>query len=280
MGKVSIGTDPEAFLFHNDMGKIIPACGLIGGTKRKPLHYSKKLNKGFTVQEDNVLVEFNIPPAFSIDQWMDYMNTAMVGVQEYIASRGPYSLKFLSQHKFPNKDLQMDQAMAFGCSPDFNAYDNGAEFKSIDPHSLSDKQGGWRLSGGHIHVGYEAYVPAFVAAAFADYFIGMCTVGVDGQEKRRNLYGQPGRYRPTSYGIEYRTPSNYWLRDYNTMHAIGSGALALGNYLQNTPITRIRNAYQKMPWGAVRKAISEQDTGISSQVQVYITEPGLIGDGL
>src|SRR5690606_7709119 len=29
--------------------------------------------------------------------------------------------------------------------------------------------------------------------------------------RRKSLYGHPGRYRKTEYGIEYRTPGNFWL---------------------------------------------------------------------
>lgn len=276
MSKVSIGTDPEAFLWHDDLGRIIPACGLIGGTKRKPLHFSRALNKGFTIQEDNVAVEFNIPPAFNLDQWLDYMHAAINGVTQFIKTKGNYSLKYTSQNKFPHKDLMSEQALMFGCTPDFDAYGDGAQYKSIEPAQLADKQGAWRFTGGHIHLGYESNIPTWVAAAFADYYIGFQSIGYDDQPKRREYYGQPGRHRPTSYGIEYRTLSNYWLTDYNALTNVGHAALSLCTWLTATPVTKIRTAYQKMPWGAVRQAISIQDKQLMNQVVSYVTDEELL----
>src|SRR5689334_8300188 len=58
---VSFGCDPEIFL-KDASGNIKSAIGLFGGTKEKP-EPLKTLGDGYAVQEDNVLKEFNIPPA-------------------------------------------------------------------------------------------------------------------------------------------------------------------------------------------------------------------------
>jgi hypothetical protein len=275
MGKVTVGADPEVWLVDISTGKIIPSCGLIGGTKQCPLPLKKGLAKGFTVQEDNVSVEFNIPPAHNLEQFCSYMSTATSALNEYLSSKGPYSFTIASQHQFKKADLNSDQAKLFGCAKDFDAYSNGGEFPVVDPKTLRTSFGGWRFAGGHVHIGYQADdVPPFVAAAFADYFIGMRTISQDNQSKRRNLYGQPGRYRPTSYGIEYRTPSNFWIMDYTTH--IGQLAFFLGNYLSDTPVKAVRTAYQKIPWGAVRKAIAESDDMLAANIQNYVADEHLI----
>jgi hypothetical protein len=274
--KVSVGADPEAFLFNTELNRIVPACGLIGGTKDKPLWYSKNLTKGFTVQEDNVLVEFNIPPAFSLDAWCEYMQTAVNSVAQYVATKGPYVLKFVSEHKFANKDMQSDQSQMFGCSPDFDAYNSGAQFDPIKPDVLKIGSGQHRVAGGHVHVGFESAVPSWVAAGFADYFIGLPSVGYDKQALRRNLYGQPGRHRVTSYGIEYRTLSNYWLADGGLVASIGSAAFTLGQFLSKSPVSTIQAAYQKLPWGAIRQAITEQDSQLRQQIAQYVEDEGIM----
>jgi hypothetical protein len=271
MSKVTVGADPEVWLVDTSLGKIVPSCGLVGGTKDRPLPLKKGLAKGFAVQEDNVAVEFNIPPAHNLEQWVTYIQTGLTSLKEYLAAKGPYTFTTGSHHKFTKEQLSSDQAQAFGCSKDFNAYENGDEFPRIDPKEL----GGHRYCGGHLHIGYNADdVPPFVAAAFADLMIGLRMVGEDPQTKRRELYGQPGRYRPTSYGIEYRTPSNYWLGE--SMGHVGQLAFMFGQYLCDTPVKSLRNAYQKVPWGAVRKAIVENDLGLSQQVQGYLVDENLV----
>ena len=54
---IFFGCDPEFFL-KDKTGKFISAIGLVGGSKEEP----KAIGNGCFVQEDNVAVEFNIPP--------------------------------------------------------------------------------------------------------------------------------------------------------------------------------------------------------------------------
>ena len=55
-----LGTDPELFLYSEDYFKFVPVCGLVGGTKDEPIPINLE-NDGFTLQEDNVALEFTIP---------------------------------------------------------------------------------------------------------------------------------------------------------------------------------------------------------------------------
>ena len=61
---ITVGTDPELMLREKSTGRIISAAGLIGGTKGKPVQM-EGLPEGYGVQEDNVMVEYNIPPCTS-----------------------------------------------------------------------------------------------------------------------------------------------------------------------------------------------------------------------
>ena len=63
----------------------------------------------------------------------------------------------------------------------------------------------------------------------------------------------------------------------NLAHYIGEAALKFCRYLSDTPVSRVRNAYQKMPWGAVRKAITDQDVALAQQVQSYAYDVELMG---
>ena len=71
---VTLGTDTELFAVDKE-GNPKSLCGLIGGTKKKPNPFSKLLSKQFAYQEDNVAIEFNIPPADNIDGWRKWMRS-------------------------------------------------------------------------------------------------------------------------------------------------------------------------------------------------------------
>lgn len=274
--KVTIGADPESFLYNTATKRIIPACGLVGGTKSHPLRISKNLSPGFTIQEDNVLVEYNIPPCRSTDQWINAISTVLGAVKEYLEQRGPYKLVHESEHAFPNSMMEVDGAMQFGCSPDFNAYNNGLEFEKYHHKEFYDGNKQWRFAGGHIHIGYDApEIPHFVVAAFADLIIGLRAVGSDQQKRRRAFYGQPGRYRPTPWGIEYRTPSNFWLHDGDETYAIGTNAFYLGHFLHSRSTQEVRSIYSKVPWAAVRNAIIENNDALASQIEHYLISAGI-----
>ena len=57
----TIGADPEILLRDSDY-LYRSVEGLIGGTKNAPVPI-EGLPSGFGAQEDNVMLEFNIPPA-------------------------------------------------------------------------------------------------------------------------------------------------------------------------------------------------------------------------
>ena len=57
---ITIGADPELFIVDNN-NKVISAVGLIPGEKGKP-YVADNMPKGFGMEIDNILGEFNIPP--------------------------------------------------------------------------------------------------------------------------------------------------------------------------------------------------------------------------
>mgnify|MGYP003511945562 CR=1 FL=1 len=53
---LTIGADPEMFLYSETEEKFVPVCGLVGGTKKEPIPVTKE---GHSLQEDNVMVEIS-----------------------------------------------------------------------------------------------------------------------------------------------------------------------------------------------------------------------------
>lgn len=267
---VTLGADPEFFITDNSR-RPVPICGMLGGTKGVPIRMSADLDPGFTLQEDNVMVEFNVPPTSSLNTFVTQIQSATTFLTEKIKGMG-YLPSYHPEMKFPKSRLKHPQAAQFGCSPDFNAHESGQVFPKIDIEQLAIPNfGQWRFAGGHVHIGYKADVPDFVAASFADLFIGLRMAAMDPQNERRKYYGQPGRYRPTSYGIEYRTLSNFWIWDYGYLCEVGGAAHALGEYLQQTDITMLRTHYQNVPWLSVQDAIRMGDSNIANQIRQFLS---------
>jgi len=53
-----------------------------------------------------------------------------------------------------------------------------------------------------------------------DLFVGFRLAEVDKDTRRRELYGKAGAIRFKPYGIEYRTPSNYWIMSEHNIAAV------------------------------------------------------------
>lgn len=204
IGKVTLGADPELFLTQN--GNFRSAIGYIGGSKEYPRALGDR--PGFFIQEDNVAVEFNIPPAISLQEWCDSIQWAKSEISKEVNKFG-FDLAVVASALFPPLELQNPQALMFGCTPDYNAWKNGRR----NPRPRS-KDARLRSCGGHIHVGYstDSTIDKHRAIQLMDLYLGVPSVMMDEDQQRRKLYGKAGAYRDTEYGFEYRVISNFWLK--------------------------------------------------------------------
>lgn len=275
MSKITIGADPEFFIREADTGTTVPICGLLGGTKERPLSRGP-----YGLQEDNVMCEYNIPPATDLSRFARHIVEGRAAVLARLNEQypGKYVEDLAPSRLFSHQALETPQARIFGCSPDFDAYTLGSPTRRIMPDELDDERGGWRFAGGHVHVGYTETqsfaVPPYVAAQFADVFLGLHFVELDKQGKRRGFYGTPGRYRPTSYGIEYRTLSNVWTYRHDHAEAVGHWAFRLGLFFRGKEAF-IKKVWSEIPWQDVRRAISTEDAALAGTVQRYCRDLGL-----
>jgi hypothetical protein len=255
---VMFGSDPEFFLAHRTTGLPVPAVGLIGGTKDKP-----RMVAGYGLQEDNVMAEFTTPPDGNIRV---NMVAATEGVNVVLRNlvRGAPPCELLSacsvEFAADALDAAGPQARQFGCSPDFDAYNMGARHTRVDPRALLTPTGAWRFAGGHIHVGYKnvTEMPEYVAALMCDLTLGLSLVlGGEVQGQRRSLYGMAGRFRPTSYGVEYRTPSNQWLYRHTLQSYLSVSSGGLVRIFRSPQETQVR-LFNEVPWADVQHIINNE----------------------
>lgn len=231
--EVLVGTDPELWLMDKN-DKIISAHRDIPGTKSVP--YS--VPGGNAIQADGTAFEFNIAPATDASLFYARCGAVLDGLPRTVKG-WPSGTKLLASPLvvYSEEDWKNipESAKELGCSPDFSAYT-----LKTNPRPNPDKvHPRLRTAAGHIAIGWRAppllvegdpasdaghfetcativRVLDVIFAAFDDFFHPEPHLKAL-QAARQRLYGDYGAFRPKPYGLEYRTPSNTWLRNENTM---------------------------------------------------------------
>ena len=200
---VLVGCDPELFL-KDANGNWKASCGLFGGSKENPLPFGQ--TKGFALQEDNVALEFNIPPAWNAHMFDTSLEYALSHLNERANALG-LGLSISASAIFPEEELAHPKAQVFGCDPDYNAW---TEEQNPRPDAGNPLL---RSCGGHVHVGVKkySYVQKIELIRLLDVLLGVPSIFLDKDSERRKLYGKAGAYRNKEYGVEYRSLSNFWV---------------------------------------------------------------------
>lgn len=210
--KYTIGGDPEYGLLTMLEYQPKSAIGLIGGTKKKPI----ELIDGIMVQEDGVALEVNlIPQVFDLKgKYRDNITAQIEKVKNTILTRKKLYLSEESALLYPASELKHKKANEVGCEPDYNVWT-----EDINPTPNITKNN-YRYFGGHLHIGFkhnsdkEFLRHCFALVKACDIVYANYTLGRLHRDKRAPLYGQLGRFRIKSYGVEYRTPKASTFRSY------------------------------------------------------------------
>lgn len=201
---LTFGSDPEYFIRNKNTGKIVSSISIINGTKEDP----EPLGQGFFILKDNILAEGNVPPVKTKNEFIYVMTELKRRITEYIQKKFPVlELYHADCLEVDMAFLSHPEAMQFGCSPYFNAWDDESH-KSKD---LSEET--YRTAGSHYHYGYDIdddivwskeTINMIFARAF-DLFLTIpsCLIHVD--QRRFENYGGLGQYRDTAYGLECRS---------------------------------------------------------------------------
>lgn len=208
---ILVGCDPELFVKSRATGLPVSAFGLVPGTKREPF----EVDDG-AVQVDGMALEFNTKPAATFDQF-DHNITSVLGAMRSMVSD---DLVFDIRASVVFDDTVLaampEEALVLGCDPDYNAYTMKANPRPEPPLP------GLRTASGHIHVGLPGEIDDWRSMEHfedmarlcraMDRFCGLTSVIIDPDPTRRVLYGAAGAMRVKPYGMEYRVPSNGWIK--------------------------------------------------------------------
>jgi hypothetical protein len=276
----TIGTDPEFFLKRGR--SFLSAIPYIVGTKHDPA----PLKNGGTVQRDNVAVEFATPPAETKEQFVEAVKGCIAEVMAFVPEKA--ELVAVPSANFPKKELQDPEALEFGCDPDFNAW-------TISQNEKPDcGVATFRSCGAHVHVGgldekgkpiaglefLQKFNGKIDMVRAMDVMLGIPSTILDNSKEaidRRQLYGKAGCHRPTPYGIEYRSLSNYWMKSPNLVmlvyHLTQDAIVLVQKDILNTVI-------QKIGEEDIQRIINTGDAKTALRVMEQFIMPNMSNDSL
>lgn len=203
---VALGSDPELFFIKD--GQVVPSFKVI-------------LEESESVKRDGFQLELNPSADTCRERGGSYIAMAIREAQRIAASAG-VELAFsvghtISDEVWKNTPISVKR---FGCHPT----ENVQEPKHKRVTGLRER---FRAGAGHIHLGYsKTAIPDHeLLVKVLDIVAGNTLVILDRDEAnvmRRKNYGRAGEYRIKPYGLEYRVPSNFWLRHY-VLWSLASG---------------------------------------------------------
>ena len=231
-----MGTDPEMFVKVGE--KLLPAFKFLPA-KEEAQTFSPVPFRHYTYDKmfwDGFQAEWTTAQSYCCLSWLvDEVQSALKDLDARAKAFNPLAeLSLDNVVRLPVALLNEtpDAYVQLGCKPSRNAYKDKAMFAG-NPRKLR-----YRFAGGHMHFELKHLTTIESKKAVIkvlDKVLGVWCVGAArsfDKPVRRKYYGLAGEWRAPSYGIEYRTPSNFWLSHPITMHAVfelGRAAISLYN---------------------------------------------------
>ena len=156
----------------------------------------------------------------------------------------------------------------FGCHPTENAQEK-------NPKRVTGLREKFRAGGGHIHLGgltekEKRNLPTIIK--IMDIVVGNTLVLLDRDKAnitRRKNYGRAGEYRPKPYGLEYRVPSNFWLKHY-VLWSLASGQMR--NAIAYYRLGLTDELFKRFDMRDIRNAINNNDYDLALNNFMKYTE--------
>ena len=230
---VKVGADPELFIVNSKTNKVVSSIGLIPGVKGEA-YRAPDMPKGYGLQIDNILGEFNIPPAKDKESFIDSIEYMKDYIRQYVKNVNPdLDIQCIASREVDEDQLQSPEAKLFGCDVSYNAY---TEDENPKPDG---ERGNLRSGGFHIHLSYKNpnARTSIDLIKYLDVDLGIPSVVKDPDTKRRTLYGKAGDFRLRPYGVEYRSLSSYMMSSKENLEFVWNGIMkAIRAYNCNLPL--------------------------------------------
>lgn len=287
--KISLGCDPE-FFFTKD-GKVIGSEAIIPKEGLRSGGYDQG---GLTVI-DGVQAELHPSPASCREILARGIRDCLITVNSSAGSKGvKVDFRQVVDIEKEELDKMADENKKFGCSESMNTHKAGInKVTTISADPLKYLK---RSAGGHIHMGapktvevrtghtpdgfstwgtlsnsyFEVLKNPEHLVPILDILVGNTCVMLDtdpANKERRKNYGKAGEYRLPSYGLEYRTLSNFWLRGMPLFSfAFGLARQAVNLCQQSTDEHDYRKELMSLvSMSDIRKAINNNDKELATR---------------
>lgn len=230
------GTDPEGFFMKggNVIGseKVIPEGGL----------YVPYSGHPFVVM-DGVQFELNPKQGATPKHLGNNLSAAFTSLKQQLSHMDGVECCWKGTVEVSRTELNSlsEKSRVLGCQPSKNIY-------GVRPIRANADTYRKRSAGGHLHLGLTRVAnPIFCPAShpndermrlipLLDIFVGNLSVLLDRDPQaaeRRVNYGRAGEFRLPKHGVEYRTPSNFWLRNYSLLSLVtGLADIAIASLAQ------------------------------------------------
>jgi Phage phiEco32-like COOH.NH2 ligase-type 2 len=235
-----VGSDPE-FFFMKD-GKVVPSVEII----------KQETN---SVKRDGFQGELN-PSADSCREVAGNRIARAIRDAAYMARQSGATLTFNMSTVIEDDVWKRSPSglKRFGCNPTQNVHEK--EFKRST--GMREK---FRSAGGHVHIQLGDSMKRKVSDIIKvmDIVVGNTCVLIDrdpANARRRKIYGRAGEHRIKPYGVEYRVPSNFWLKHYKLWSMIAGLARNSVGIVMHGHAEKLFALYD---FKDVRKAINEND---------------------
>lgn len=252
MSNLTFGADPEIFAAYkyNEKLFVYPPIAFkrilqvppVIDDKKHPIYI--KRDKYDWIQ-DGVAFELTLKEPY--ENATPMFNTIQESIEDITKFLQEYQFRFYAKPVinfdpslfYKDMDEEFQQCVIFGCDPDEDAIlpDYNCEVFNVEKHP-------YRYGGGHFHIGtkdkdereyiWDNYNPFVKLLAIS---VGNTCIGnsefLEEERLRVFHYGKPGRFRKQPHGMEYRTPSNSWIQNKNTLEQMIERAKVAFYWLNN-----------------------------------------------
>lgn len=246
---LTLGADPEFFLYDTKKKMYISAEGLIGGQKNNPT----EIPTGEMILEDNVMVEFCTTICKNAKQLNKSVNNALTYLRQMLPKHLEFRMEASAELDWSL--LTSEQATQFGCMPDSNAY-------TLMQNKSPDSNTNLRTCSGHIHIGFKNpnFDDCINLVKLFDLFLAVPSVLIDKDRKRREMYGKAGAHRMKPFGVECRQLSNFWVGNEELTNWLVNNIFKMIELYNNKP-----DFIDKVNWDLVQICINEYDTFLAEE---------------